>query len=39
VAEFVQSPDLDLTDTLAGERESLAHLLQRALMAVVEAAA
>src|SRR5216683_145520 len=36
VAEFVQGPDLDLTDTLAGERESLAHLLQRALMTVVE---
>src|SRR5713226_6601405 len=39
VAEFVKGPDLDLTDTLAGERESLAHLLQRALMAVVEAEA
>src|SRR5216683_2173621 len=36
VAEFVQGPDLDLTDTLAGERESLAHLLQRALMTIVE---
>src|SRR5712692_585129 len=32
----MQRPDLDLTDTLAGERESLAHLFQRALMTIVE---